>query len=960
MCSRLITFICVAFVLFGSGWTGDHSILKPCAALAQGVQVEELKPEVWGLSSHPRLSLDTKVEVPGQNDNAVTLPEKKAGDSIQFQLFAPHAGGTQIQGFTVELSLRGKTFRDYVDDVSGTDLNGNALLSRVSDTGNPTLSMLALSAVTVPSSGYLGKVTLGVSRSLTSSDVLAVPSASIAGEGGVRNLDVSDASVSFVQATACPGDFDGDGTVSLADFLAFAGAFGTRSEDANFNALTDLDGNGAVDLSDFLVFAGVFGTTCPTPPPGGADREALVALYNATDGDNWRFNTNWLSDRPLGEWFGVTTNVGGAVRGLSLDGNNLSGSLPPLRDLSDLRHLAIGWNSITSLSERPFAGMDMLLFLQLNDNEITTLPEDVFTDLVNLTQLILGPNDFTSIPNGLFDGLESLEVLSLNGNTNHMEFPERPFAQLASLRELNLQDLGISTLPDAFFVGLTNLEILDLRSNPGSPLSLAFEFERVDHTNPSAPGPATVRARIKSGAPYSIAASVSVTNGSSTASRLMINAGAAASQTFEVRQDAGTASSPTYLQAEVVNSVPPRFVGLGPLQMHHLALFADSDNQAPIARRAVPHLVLQVGGPRPTVDIRPYFSEPDGEELTYSMTVASLEEERAADVTLVEQSIALSPIRTGRDVWTITATDPRGLRASIDVGITVLPAPNDETFNIDLVFFENTTKENEDTIRAAADRWERIIVGDLDDVPVSSELPVCNLPVQVFVEKVDDLIVFVGFGAKLYAGHGGICGVRGGSKLPLTGINIYHPTITSGYGYKETALHEIGHALGLPEVWRKLGLLANSSSEGRVADKHFSGPLAIAAFDAAGGMNYMGAKVPVEEDGNHWRGSVLRGELMNPWGGSIPTRRFGQIAPISAITVQSFADLGYVVDINQADQYSLPRIAAKPAEASRIDVLSFDFSCHIPERPIAVVNNRGQVVHTIKGPTQTQDSSGAR
>ena len=35
------------------------------------------------------------------------------------------------------------------------------------------------------------------------------------------------------------------------------------------------------------------------------DRAALVALYNATDGPNWVDNTNWLTDAPLGEWYGV-------------------------------------------------------------------------------------------------------------------------------------------------------------------------------------------------------------------------------------------------------------------------------------------------------------------------------------------------------------------------------------------------------------------------------------------------------------------------------------------------------------------------------------------------------------------------------------------------------------------------------------------------------------------------------
>ena len=47
--------------------------------------------------------------------------------------------------------------------------------------------------------------------------------------------------------------------VSLADFLTFAGAFGTRSGAANYDDGADMDGNGSVDLSDFLAFAGVFG-----------------------------------------------------------------------------------------------------------------------------------------------------------------------------------------------------------------------------------------------------------------------------------------------------------------------------------------------------------------------------------------------------------------------------------------------------------------------------------------------------------------------------------------------------------------------------------------------------------------------------------------------------------------------------------------------------------------------------
>ena len=43
------------------------------------------------------------------------------------------------------------------------------------------------------------------------------------------------------------------------------------------------------------------------------DRNALIALYRATDGDNWNNKENWLSNRPLDDWYGVTTSSAGRV-----------------------------------------------------------------------------------------------------------------------------------------------------------------------------------------------------------------------------------------------------------------------------------------------------------------------------------------------------------------------------------------------------------------------------------------------------------------------------------------------------------------------------------------------------------------------------------------------------------------------------------------------------------------------
>ena len=69
------------------------------------------------------------------------------------------------------------------------------------------------------------------------------------------------------------------------------------------------------------------------------ERSALVALYNAADGENWIGRRNWLTGAPLSAWHGVTTNDLGQVTGLVLEDNNLKGTLPSR--LGDLRSLSV-------------------------------------------------------------------------------------------------------------------------------------------------------------------------------------------------------------------------------------------------------------------------------------------------------------------------------------------------------------------------------------------------------------------------------------------------------------------------------------------------------------------------------------------------------------------------------------------------------------------------------------------
>ena len=62
-----------------------------------------------------------------------------------------------------------------------------------------------------------------------------------------------------------------------------------------------------------------YGLSSPAVAASGvSDRAALAALYDATDGPSWLDKTNWLSDLPLDDWYGVTTDDEGRVVALDL------------------------------------------------------------------------------------------------------------------------------------------------------------------------------------------------------------------------------------------------------------------------------------------------------------------------------------------------------------------------------------------------------------------------------------------------------------------------------------------------------------------------------------------------------------------------------------------------------------------------------------------------------------------
>ena len=103
-----------------------------------------------------------------------------------------------------------------------------------------------------------------------------------------------------------------------------------------------------------------------------AYRNALAALYRATDGPNWTHNTNWLSDAPLGDWYGVQTDDYGRVMGLNLPDNGLAGQIPPeLVGLAGLLRLGLAGNQLTGMIPTELGSHTDLEWLRLDGNNLS-------------------------------------------------------------------------------------------------------------------------------------------------------------------------------------------------------------------------------------------------------------------------------------------------------------------------------------------------------------------------------------------------------------------------------------------------------------------------------------------------------------------------------------------------------------------------------------------------------------
>ena len=158
--------------------------------------------------------------------------------------------------------------------------------------------------------------------------------------------------------------------------------------------------------------------------PASGDRDALVEFYHATGGSNWRNTDNWLSNSPLGQWYGVTTDSSDRVIELELSFNGLIGQLPAqLGNLSGLTRLDLSGNQLSGEIPAELGNLSHLEDLNLWSNQLSGDIPARLGNLSGLTHLDLSDNQLSGqIPFEL-GNLVSLRGLTLNSNQLSGEIP---------------------------------------------------------------------------------------------------------------------------------------------------------------------------------------------------------------------------------------------------------------------------------------------------------------------------------------------------------------------------------------------------------------------------------------------------------------------------------------------------------------------------------------------------------
>ena len=435
----------------------------------------------------------TKIAV-GPNANAtVTIDLIANGGAGNQRDDGVHSGTVSGQGtkIAVEVFARGVTtslvgvqitFDFKAEELKLDKIENSAFLFAIPEATG--VSFAGTAPVTLPASGFIGRAEFSTVADVTGQEfTLGIKAVTLAESAASSDVVTTTDVISF-NASSSP-DFDGDGTVGFSDFLQFAGQYGARQGDGQYESRFDLDGDGAISFSDFLAFASSYGTQVPPSGGGGGGSTGIVDIPDA--------NLRAVIADSLGKSRGASiTRAEMATLARIVARNKGIRNLTGLEHATNLQVLRLGLvrvngelvnsNDISNLS--PLSNLTNLTYLDLDDNSISDI--SALSNLTNLTYLSLDFNsisDISALSNltnleWLFLSFNSISDISALSNLTNLETlflwdnDISDISALSNLTNLEWLFLSFNSISDiSALSNLTNLETLDLRSNSISDIS---------------------------------------------------------------------------------------------------------------------------------------------------------------------------------------------------------------------------------------------------------------------------------------------------------------------------------------------------------------------------------------------------------------------------------------------------------------------------------------------------------